>query len=224
MGDGRCTAWSSIKISSFQAIISCDQWKSFKNVIYTFSAPSQAYLSLAGLLKVLNIFCNSDNKNFLPQLAGPTIKMFLNLPLPLVRSSLMATTKATHFTLFPWKTSRVQRCQLPQHSSTHYFSRDWQMISIQCFCCLWVLVAASSIFQVVVTRSCRTFGDLPRINFLRSSFPSKNCSCALAINSSSVLMLLATRNSHISIFCKLLVFGVDKLLVNKLWCFQHDCL
>ena len=36
----------------------------------------------------------------LPQLAGTTIKMILNLPLPLVRNSLMATAKATDSTLF----------------------------------------------------------------------------------------------------------------------------
>ena len=67
----------------------------------SFSAPSQAYLSLTGLLKVLNIFCNDDNKNVLPQLAGATIRMFLNLRLHLVRSSLMAAAKATDSILFP---------------------------------------------------------------------------------------------------------------------------
>ena len=108
LGDGRCTVWSSSKIrSSFQAIISCDQRKSFKNMISAFSVPSQAYLSLVGLLKVINIFCNGNNKNVLPQLSGPTIKMFLNLPLPLLRSSLMAGAKATHSILFPWRTSRA---------------------------------------------------------------------------------------------------------------------
>ena len=108
LGDGRCTVWSSSKIrSSFQAIISCDQRKSFKNMISAFSVPSQAYLSLVGLLKVINIFCNGNNKNVLPQLAGPTIKIFLNLPLPLLRSSLMAGAKATHSILFPWRTSRA---------------------------------------------------------------------------------------------------------------------
>ena len=52
------------------------------------------------LLKVLNIFCNGDNKNVLLQLAGSTIKMIRNLPLPLVRSSLMVAAKATDSTLF----------------------------------------------------------------------------------------------------------------------------
>ena len=69
-------------------------------MISAFSAPGKAHLSLAGLLKVLNIFCNSDNENVLPQLAGPTIKMILNLPLPLVRSFLMAAAKATDSRLF----------------------------------------------------------------------------------------------------------------------------
>ena len=59
-----------------------------------------SYLSLAGLLNVLNIFCNSDNENVLPQLAGPTIKKILNLPLPLVRSFLMAAAKAAYSRLF----------------------------------------------------------------------------------------------------------------------------
>ena len=41
-----------------------------------------------------------------------------------------------------------------------------------CFCCcLWMLLATFSISQVVVNRSCRAFGDLMRINFLRSFFP-----------------------------------------------------
>ena len=69
-------------------------------MISAFSALSQAYLSLAWLLKVLNIFCDDDNKNVLLQLAGQTTKMFLNLPLPLVRSSLMVTAKATDSALF----------------------------------------------------------------------------------------------------------------------------
>lgn len=57
LGDGGCTVRPSSKIeSSFQAIISCNQRKSFKNMISTFSAPRRARLSLAGLLKVLNIF------------------------------------------------------------------------------------------------------------------------------------------------------------------------
>ena len=43
---------------------------------------------------------NGDNTNVLLQLAGPTIKMIQNLPLPLVRSSLMAAAKATVSTLF----------------------------------------------------------------------------------------------------------------------------
>ena len=72
MGDGTCTAWPYHK----------------------------ADLSLAWLLKVLNIFCNGDNKNVLPQLADPTFKMFLNSPLPLVKSSLMVTVKATDSALF----------------------------------------------------------------------------------------------------------------------------
>ena len=98
------------------------------------------------------------------------------------------------------------------------------MISIQHFCCFWILVAFFSVFQVVVSRSCRAFGDLLRINFLRSFFPSANCFCALSINSSSVLMLLATRNLDIPIFCNLLAFRVDKLLVKKLRRFRYDSL
>ena len=121
----------------------------------TFSAPSQAYLLLAGLLEVVYIFCNSDSKNVLPQLASTTIKMFLNFPLPLVRSFHMAAENATDSTLFLWRTSRAQRYQLPEHPSMQSFSRVSGMISIRCFCCLWILVAAFSIFQVVVMRSCR---------------------------------------------------------------------
>ena len=84
------------------------------------------------------------------------------------------------------------------------------MISSWCFCSLWILVAAFSIFQVVVT-SCRAFGDFPRIRFLRSSFPSANCSCTLAISSSSVLMLLVTRNSDISTLCNLFLVSINYL-------------
>ena len=69
-------------------------------MISAFSAPSQAHLSLAGLLKVLNIFCNGDNKNVLLQLVGTTIKMIQNLYLPFARSSLMAAAKVTDSTLF----------------------------------------------------------------------------------------------------------------------------
>ena len=68
-------------------------------LISAFSTSSQAYLSWTGLLKVLNIFFNGDNKNVLPKLACPTIKMFLNLSLPLF-SSLMATAKTIGSTLF----------------------------------------------------------------------------------------------------------------------------
>ena len=102
LGDGGCTVRPSSKIeSSFQAIISCNQRKSFKNMISTFSAPRRSYLSLAGLLKVLNIFCKGDKKNVSPQLARcPTTKMFLNLSILLVRSSRMAIAKATGSTLF----------------------------------------------------------------------------------------------------------------------------
>ena len=64
-------------------------------------SPNQAYLSLTGLLKVFNVFCKGGNKNVLPQLVGPTIKMLLNLTLPFVRSSFMATAKATGYPLFP---------------------------------------------------------------------------------------------------------------------------
>ena len=101
-GVGRCTAWFSRKIrGSLQAIVSGDQWKSLENMISAFSASSQAYLSLAGLLKVLDFFYSGDNKNVLPSFVGPTVKMFLNLPLPLVSTFLMATAKATGSTLFP---------------------------------------------------------------------------------------------------------------------------
>ena len=95
----------------------------------------------------------------------------------------------------------IQRYQLPQHSSTRSFSRVLPIISIPCFFCLRILVTTSFILQVVVTRSCWGFGDLLRINVLRSFLPLANCSCAWVNNSSSVLMLLATRNSDISIFC-----------------------
>ena len=70
-------------------------------MISAFSASSQAYLSLAGLLKVLDFFYSGDNKSVIPPFVGPTVKMFLNLPLPLVSTFLMATAKATGSTLFP---------------------------------------------------------------------------------------------------------------------------
>ena len=112
LGDGGCTARPSSKIES-----SCNQRKSFKNMISTFSAPRRSYLSLAGLLKVLNIFCKGDKKNVSPQLARcPTTKMFLNLSILLVRSSRMAIAKATGSTLFLWRNSRAQPYQLPEHS------------------------------------------------------------------------------------------------------------
>lgn len=85
---------------------------SFKNMIFAFSVPS-------------HVFCSDGNKSYLIQFAGPTIKIFLSVPLPLV-SSLLATVKATAFAFFPW-TSRAQRHHLPEHSSTQFF-RVSQMI------------------------------------------------------------------------------------------------
>ena len=70
-------------------------------MISAFSLPSHVYLLLAGLLKIIGIFCGGGNKDLLPQFAGPTIKIFLSVPLPMVRSSLVATVKTTGFTIFP---------------------------------------------------------------------------------------------------------------------------
>ena len=70
-------------------------------MISAFSASSQAYFSLAGLLKVLDFFYSGDNKNVIPPFVGPSVKMFLNLPLPLVSTFLMPTAKSAGSTLFP---------------------------------------------------------------------------------------------------------------------------
>ena len=142
-------------------------------MIFAFSVPSHVS------------FCSDDNKSYLIQFAGPTIKIFLSVPLPLV-SSLLATVKATGFAFFPW-TSRVQRHHLPDHSSTQFF-RVSQMIWNWFFCCFWMLLATFSIFHAICW-------DI--------FFPLANCSCALDIIFSSVLMLLAKKNSEISIFCNL---------------------
>ena len=133
-------------------------------MISAFSAPSQAYLSLAGSLKVLKISRNGDNKNVLLQSAGPTIKIFLICPI--LWLGILS---------LPQQSQLAPHCfleRLQGHSGTSYqsiiqhtFSRVSRMISIRCFCCLWILVATSSIFQVVVTRSCRALGDLLGIIF-----------------------------------------------------------
>ena len=106
---------------------------SFKNMIFAFSVPS-------------HVFCSDGNKSYLIQFAGPTIKIFLSVPLPLV-SSLLATIKATAFAFFPW-TSRAQRHHLPEHSSTQFF-RVSQMIWNRFFCCFWMLLATFSIFHAI---------------------------------------------------------------------------
>ena len=73
---------------------------SFKNMIFAFSVPSHVF------------FCSDGNKSYLIQFAGPTIKIFLSVPLPLI-SSLLATVKATGFAFF---------LELQGHSDTIYQS------------------------------------------------------------------------------------------------------
>ena len=93
-----------------------------------FLRPAKYHLKIWFLLSLFLatfFFCNDGNKSYLIQFAGPTIKIFLSRPLPLV-SSLLATVKATAFIFFPW-TSRAQRHHLPEHSSTQFF-RVSQMI------------------------------------------------------------------------------------------------
>ena len=114
-----------------------------------FLRPAKYHLKIWFLLSLFLatfFFCNDGNKSYLIQFAGPTIKIFLSVPLPLV-SSLLATVKATAFAFFPW-TSRAQRHHLPEHSSTQFF-RVSQMIWNRFFCCFWMLLATFSIFHAI---------------------------------------------------------------------------
>ena len=58
---------------SFQHISSLLHLKSCKTITSAWSAPTQAYLSFAGLVKVRKMISSGFNRNVLPQFAGPTI-------------------------------------------------------------------------------------------------------------------------------------------------------
>ena len=62
-----------------------------------------------------------------------------------------------------------------------------------------MLIAAVSIFKVNIRKLCSAFEDL--WSFFKSILHIVNCFFALANNYSFVLILLATKNTEISLFC-----------------------
>jgi hypothetical protein len=93
------------KRKSFHVIRPEFERNSLRYMISYSSAPTQAYLSIAGLTNVLNNTHKGFRRKDFPLLAQPTNITFRNLPLPFIKRSLMADPntnmkcqlKAEHF-------------------------------------------------------------------------------------------------------------------------------
>ena len=91
-GDGNFTGLPSKRSSkSFQQINWLLHLKFCKTMTSALSAPTQAYLSFAGLLNTWWMISTSFNMKLLPQFAGSIIMTFLNLTRPCISRSLMAS-------------------------------------------------------------------------------------------------------------------------------------
>ena len=91
LGAGRLTVCPSRRRKkSSHAIKSDPHLRSLIKMTSAWSAPIQAYLSRAGLVKTLYIRDRGSNRNVFPQLVGPVNKTFRNFPLPLLRRLVTA--------------------------------------------------------------------------------------------------------------------------------------
>ena len=75
---------------SFQAIISGLHLKLLRKISSAFSASCEEYLSLLGLLNILNMFCSGEMRNVF-SFAGPGMKIFWFLPLSFIIRSQRAS-------------------------------------------------------------------------------------------------------------------------------------
>ena len=108
--------------------------KLFSQIISALSAPTQAYLSAAGLEKVLNSSTRCLNRNVLPQVVGPTIMTFLYFPLPSISKSGKAVAKKIGYNLLLTKTSSAQLSHgLSQFSMQLTGNRFAYYIHMGCF-------------------------------------------------------------------------------------------
>ncbi len=94
---------------SFQEIISGLHRKSFKYITSLSSAPTQAYLSTAGLTNVVNKSHNGSKRKVFPVQVRPTSNKFRNFPRPFDTTGCMP--------LF-FRTSRAYVIQFMLHPCT----------------------------------------------------------------------------------------------------------
>ncbi len=103
---------------SFQEIISGLHRKSFKYITSLSSAPTQAYLSTAGLTNVVNKWHNGSKRKVFPVQVRPTSNKFRNFPRPFVRSSLSVEANTTGCMPLFFRTSRAYVIQFMLHPCT----------------------------------------------------------------------------------------------------------
>lgn len=112
--------------------------------------------------------------NVLPQLAGPTKKIFLSLPLPLRSNSRRQVEKTFGSIRFSWRSSSAHVSHFPLHCSSQVMSKVLHINSILVILFEIYLSCTSAICHILVRSSCKCFLLRLKTKVAISSCPSSD--------------------------------------------------